>query len=99
MEHKSISEEMIQRVAKAAASAAVIEAFFKIGLDIEDKETGKDITDLRSLIRAWREAKNVAFLEFVKLTVKIVMWGTLMFTAFKLGNSSGLFGGGSHGPG
>lgn len=92
-ERRDLNEDLIGRIAKAAAEAAVKESFKKIGLNIDDEKTGKDIMDLRALMTAWRTAKNAAFIELVKMVVHVGIMAAATYAMIKLH----VFGGGNAG--
>lgn len=69
-DRRHLDEEMIKKIIQET----VAETFKKIGLD--DENAGKDIVDLRNLIKAWRQAKNIAFIELVKMVIHASIMAT-----------------------
>jgi len=64
---------------------AVEKAFKSINLPLDDKNSAKDIIDLRNLINGWRTAKNVATVEFVKLILHWALLGVGAYFLLKTG--------------
>lgn len=52
-------EHQIKLMIQAAAEAGAKKALFDIGL--HDKNAGKDVEEIRSLLDAWRSAKKAAW--------------------------------------
>lgn len=78
-------EDMMERVASRSADAAVKKVLINIGLDPEDKNTGKDVAELRGSIAAYRAIKNTVFKEFIRVGSQALGFVVLTWILIKLG--------------
>lgn len=78
-ERRAMSPEVIEDMIARAAKRGAKEALESIGL--HDPEAGKDMTELRGLLEAWRSAKQAVWKQVVQ-TVTIAVLGAIAAGTF-----------------
>ena len=71
-------DELLTRAAEKGAERALA------ALGLENGHAAKDIRDLRSLIEAWRQARQTAWQTFIKLLTTGVLVALMVGTSIKL---------------
>ena len=80
----------LRAIAEEAGETAVQRAMERLGL--ADRDAHKDLSELRTLLQAWRDAKASARNAVVGWIVRVVLAGLLALLAWRFGFSGVLSG-------
>ena len=78
----SAPDEATRALIEEAAERGAQRALERIGL--HDEHAGRDVSQLRDLIEAWRDFKTTARRTFVSWTIKLLLGALLIGVAVKL---------------
>ena len=80
----------LRAIAEEAGETAVQRAMERLGL--ADRDAHKDLSELRTLLQAWRDAKASARNAVVGWIVRVILAGLLVLLAWRFGFSGVLSG-------
>jgi len=80
----------LRAIAEEAGETAVQRAMERLGL--ADRDAHKDLSELRTLLQAWRDAKASARNAVVAWVVRVMLAGLLVLLAWRFGFSGVLSG-------
>ena len=80
----------LRAIAEEAGETAVQRAMERLGL--ADRDAHKDLSELRTLLQAWRDAKASARNAVVGWIVRVMLAGLLLLLAWRFGFSGVLSG-------